>query len=95
MTYYFYTDQFLDLYENKIKGIFKVLDDMNKMPCQTTQVFVQNVFANWSNSPVLAVPKSHGIQEEDGFLIRHYVGDVFYNVVRFSTSFQIAGIILQ
>lgn len=74
---------FLDLYENKIHGIFKVLDDTGKMQCQTAAIFVQNIFANWKNSAVLAVPKSQEIRHTDGFVIRHYVGDVFYNVVSF------------
>lgn len=72
----------LDLYENRTKGIFKILDDTIKMQSQTTAIFVQNLFANWANSPTFAVPKTQKFLQNDGFIIRHYVGDVLYNVVR-------------
>ncbi|XP_031627793.1 myosin heavy chain 95F-like [Contarinia nasturtii] len=69
----------LDLYENKFKGVFKVLDDTGKIQCQTASNFLQNIFANWENNPILGVPKL----QNSGFIIRHFVGDVFYNVDNF------------
>lgn len=49
-----------------------------KMQCQTTENFVQNIFVNWANSQVLTAAKP---VQQTGFIIRHFVGDVFYNVV--------------
>lgn len=69
------------MFENKYTGIFKILDDTGKMQSQTTSDFVQNVFNNWTNTPILVKAKIRGIQENSGFIIRHFVGDVFYNVV--------------
>lgn len=66
------------MFENKYFGIFKVLDDTGKMQSQTASDFVQNSFTCWANSPILVKPK---IQQNTGFVIRHFVCDVFYNVV--------------
>lgn len=74
-----------------MKGIFKVLDDTGKMQCQTNLLFLQNIILNWKNNQILAKPKPQKVQVSDGFIIRHYVGDVFYNVVRIAifTTFKI------
>lgn len=85
IVYMSYCLLFTDIYENRFKGIFKLLDDTGKMQCQTAVNFVQNIFANWPNNPILAAPKPREIQQNAGFIlgfiIRHFVGDVFYNVV--------------
>lgn len=73
------------MFENKHFGIFKVLDDTGKMQSQTASDFVQNSFTYWANSPILVKPKIRGFQQNTGFIIRHFVGDVFYNVVSITT----------
>lgn len=69
------------MFENKYIGIFKALDDTGKMHSQTASDFIHNIFENWANSPILVKPKLRGIQENTGFIIRHFVGDVYYNIV--------------
>lgn len=69
------------MFENKYNGIFKILDDTGKMQSQTTSDFVQNVLNSWTNTPILVRPKIRGNEENSGFIIRHFVGEVFYNVV--------------
>lgn len=79
---YIYTNYlFQEIYENKVKGIFKLLDNTGKMQSQTEANFLENTFANWPNSQILTIPKPQNIHQNSGFIIRHFVGDVFYNVV--------------
>lgn len=64
-----------------------MLDDTGKMQCQTAANFVQNMFSTWPNDPILVEPKPLGAKQYAGFIIRHFVGDVFYNVMS-TTNFE-------
>lgn len=68
---------FLDVYENKFRGIFKLLNDTGKMQCLTVKDFVEIAFANWEKSSILARPRD----TQNGFIIRHFTGNVLYNTV--------------
>lgn len=50
------------------------------MQCQSTENFIGNIFSNWKNHPNITRPKPTSFQDEE-FIIRHFAGDVVYNVV--------------
>lgn len=43
--------------------------------------FIENMFISWPNDPSLTTPKPKQTQQNAGFIIRHFAGDVFYNAV--------------
>lgn len=57
-----------------------MLDDTMKIQCQNSEIFLQNIFSNWTNHLRLKKPKSPGLCHND-FIIRHFSSDVQYNAV--------------
>lgn len=70
----------LDLFDDSTSGIFRILDDSIRMSAQSTTDFIDNVFSKWKGNPNLTRPKSL-VSKIEGFVIRHFAGDVYYNVV--------------
>lgn len=70
------------------KGIFKILDDAMKIQCQNSEVFLENIFSNWKNHARLMKPKSTESNHNE-FIIRHFSGDVLYNVVGSTSYYKI------
>lgn len=70
-----------DIFENKCKGVFMVLDDTCKMNCHTSANFVQNAMKSWPKNSILVAPKPNKIENNAGFVIRHFLGDVLYDAV--------------
>lgn len=70
------------MFENRFKGLFKLLDDTCKMQYQDSKIFVQNVTKTWENDEILVESKTKQCAPHSGFIIRHFAGDVFYNAVR-------------
>lgn len=70
-----------DVFEDKSRGIFKLLDDVCKIQCQNTSNLVENIFAFWPNHPIIKKPKPTEIQQNAGFVIQHFAGEVLYDAV--------------
>lgn len=71
----------LDLFENKISGIFSQLDDECKMQLPKLENFMQQVTSTHGTSPFFT-----GIRTQDGnngFVIQHFAQKVSYNTVMF------------
>lgn len=66
---------FPDVFENKQKGLFKLLDNCGKLKCKDVGILVQNASTSWENSSRFIVSKSQD------FVIRHFTGDVIYKTV--------------
>lgn len=71
----------LDVFENKSKGIFQLLDDTCKIQCQNSTNFVENIISSWTNNKIISTPKPKEIHQDLGFKIQHFAGDVCYNAV--------------
>lgn len=69
----------LDLFDDKYNGIFAHLNNESKMPCPSAKNFTNNVHNSWKSTTFLTVPPKKSI--DDGFSIRHFAGDVFYDTV--------------
>lgn len=72
---------FPDVFEDKSRGIFKLLDDVCKIQCQNITNFVKNIFSFWPNHSIIMMPKPTQIQQNTEFIIRHFAGDVLYDTV--------------
>lgn len=70
-----------DIFENKCKGVFIMLDDTCKMARQTSANFVQSALKIWTNNSILVAPKPNKIKNNVGFVVRHFLGDVLYDAV--------------
>lgn len=64
--------------DDSCNGIFALLSNESKLPLQSTRNFIMNVHETWKDG--LVAQKSIA---EEGFTIRHFAGDVFYNAVNF------------
>lgn len=72
----------LDVFDHKFNGIFKILDDATKTQLDT-KIFFENILS--IKHPMIVKPKPTEIQNNE-FIIRHFVGDVGYNVVSIKYS---------
>lgn len=68
----------LDIFDDKSNGIFQILDDAIKIQCKNSQIFLENIFTCWKNNARLIKPRK---TESNEFIIRHFSGDVVYDVV--------------
>lgn len=81
---FFFSD--LDVFDNNNRGIFRTLDDSIKMQNQSTKHFIENILSNWKNHSNVSRSKPSAFQNEE-FIIRHFAGDVVYNVVSLFQQF--------
>lgn len=68
------------MFDHRSKGIFKILDDTMKIQCHSSKIFLGNIFSNWGNHARISKPKITELNHDE-FIIRHFSGDVLYNVV--------------
>lgn len=64
-----------------------MLDDTCKINCQTPPNFVQGIEKIWKVNSILVMPKPNKIQNNAGFVIRHFAGDVLYDAVSIKVYF--------
>lgn len=67
-----------DLIAERKFGIFSLLNDETKMPHPSVRNFTINIHNTWKSSTVLI---RHTQNVSDGFMVRHFAGDVFYKTV--------------
>lgn len=70
----------LDLFENKISGIFSQLDDECKMLSPKTQNFMLKVISIHGESPSISQIRAQ--DSHSGFVIQHFAQKVSYTAVR-------------
>lgn len=73
-----------DLFESKY-NIFSLLDEETKLPKPSSASFTNNLHSAWKDHSQLSVPRalrSHRtLRDEEGFIIKHFAGDVCYTTV--------------
>lgn len=74
-----YFKLFLGLIANKENGIFALLNDESKLNSPSAQKFTLKVHSSWKSFSGLTMPQKKDLGE--GFTIRHFAGDVYYNTV--------------
>lgn len=65
--------------DNKFNGIFALLNNESKVASPSVRNFTTNVNRFWKSNPSLIL--SHKKNIEEGFSIRHFAGEVFYDTV--------------
>uniref|UniRef100_A0A158Q7T3 Myosin motor domain-containing protein n=1 Tax=Elaeophora elaphi TaxID=1147741 RepID=A0A158Q7T3_9BILA len=77
----------IELFEQKLYGIFDLLDNESRLPCSSTQHFTQTVHEAYNCHPCLMVPRSsrdhRTLRDDEGFIICHYAADVCYETAQF------------
>jgi len=85
-----YTDNsnIIDICEGKEKGIFPSLDSVCKAPKATDETLANQLHENHGKSKILCRPKaakgkdkSKAITDKEGFILKHFAGDVTYSVL--------------
>ncbi|MCP9262099.1 MYO6 protein [Dirofilaria immitis] len=76
-----------ELFDQKLYGIFELLDNESRLPRSSTQHFTTTVHEIHTGHPCLMVPRlSHHhrtMRDDEGFIIRHYAADVCYDTAQF------------
>ena len=85
-----YTDNssIIEICEGKEKGIFPSLDSVCKAPKATDETLANQLHENHGKSKILCRPKAAkgaggkkgGITDKEGFILKHFAGDVTYAV---------------
>ncbi|XP_055307856.1 myosin heavy chain 95F-like [Sitodiplosis mosellana] len=79
----------IELIESKSNGIFALLDEESKLPKPSFDHFTLEVHKAWNGHIRLMLPRAsrfkghRTLRDEEGFLIRHFAGDVSYNTSQF------------
>lgn len=78
--------KFSDLYENSTTGIFCLLGNECKVKNPSLENFTRNVYRNWEGHSAFVAIKpsikdSKYLTSTNGFIIRHFAGDVTYATV--------------
>ncbi|KAM3718976.1 Unconventional myosin-VI [Dirofilaria immitis] len=77
----------IELFDQKLYGIFELLDNESRLPRSSTQHFTTTVHEIHTGHPCLMVPRlSHHhrtMRDDEGFIIRHYAADVCYDTAQF------------
>jgi len=86
-----YTDNsaIIDICEGKEKGIFPCLDSTCKAPKATDETLASALHENHARTKILCRPKASGggkgkktgISDKEGFILKHFAGDVTYSVL--------------
>jgi hypothetical protein len=83
-----YTDNsnIIEICEGKEKGIFPSLDSVCKAPKATDETLANQLHENHGRSKILCRPKAQkgkkgGITDKEGFILKHFAGDVTYSVL--------------
>ena len=69
----------INMLELKPDGIFLLLDTQCKMPNGSEGGFVKAVNEAHAKSPFLARPRQAKLREDEGFIVKHFAGDVTYH----------------
>uniref|UniRef100_A0A7S2JLY7 Myosin motor domain-containing protein n=1 Tax=Cyanoptyche gloeocystis TaxID=77922 RepID=A0A7S2JLY7_9EUKA len=72
----------LDMIEKRPGGILSILDEQNKLPKCTDKTFTMKVHETFKAHKKLKEPrtiKGSGVSKEEGFVVKHFAGDVLYN----------------
>ncbi|VDK81860.1 unnamed protein product [Onchocerca ochengi] len=76
-----------ELFEQKLSGIFELLDNESRLPQSSTQHFTTTVHETHICHPCLMVPRlsrhHRMMRDNEGFIIRHYAADVCYDTAQF------------
>ncbi|EJW85609.1 hypothetical protein WUBG_03480 [Wuchereria bancrofti] len=76
-----------ELFEQKVYGIFELLDNESRLPRSSTQHFTRAVHEAHICHPCLMVPQSsprhRTMRDDEGFIICHYAADVCYDTAQF------------
>uniref|UniRef100_A0AAF5Q2Z8 Myosin motor domain-containing protein n=1 Tax=Wuchereria bancrofti TaxID=6293 RepID=A0AAF5Q2Z8_WUCBA len=77
----------IELFEQKVYGIFELLDNESRLPRSSTQHFTRAVHEAHICHPCLMVPQSsprhRTMRDDEGFIICHYAADVCYDTAQF------------
>lgn len=73
--------------DHKYIGIFAHLNNESKLKVPSGKNFTSNVHKSWSSMYLSVKPKK---SIEEGFLIRHFAGDVFYDTVSENRIFKLS-----
>ena len=71
----------LKMFENRSKGIFALLDDVSRLGESSDAQFLQKQKRTWKKSSA-STPRLHS-DAATSFRVKHYAGDVSYNVTGF------------
>uniref|UniRef100_A0A915Q8B6 Uncharacterized protein n=1 Tax=Setaria digitata TaxID=48799 RepID=A0A915Q8B6_9BILA len=76
-----------ELFEQKLYGIFELLDNESRLPQSSTQHFTTTLHQIHACHPCLMVPRSsrhhRTMRDDEGFIICHYAADVCYDTAQF------------
>jgi myosin heavy subunit len=82
-----YTDNsaIIEICEGKEKGIYPSLDSVCKTPKATDETLANQLHENHARTKILCRPKTQkgakkGISDKEGFILKHFAGDVTYSV---------------
>ncbi|EJD76471.1 myosin-VI [Loa loa] len=77
----------IELFEQKLHGIFELLDNESRLPRSSAEHFTRTVHEAHMYHPCLMVPRSsrrhYTMRDDEGFIICHYAGDVCYDTAQF------------
>ncbi|KAL3994918.1 Myosin head (motor domain) family protein [Acanthocheilonema viteae] len=77
----------IELFEQKLYGIFELLDNESRLPQSSTQHFTRTVHETHTSHPCLMVPRSsrchRTMRDDEGFIICHYAADICYDTAQF------------
>lgn len=85
VTEYSQNEHIISLIESQPTGIFALLNEESKLPNPSCTRFTTKVHNTWKSNVDLLAPKSLKIpiKDEDGFVIRHFIGAVCYKTVKY------------
>lgn len=69
----------IDLLEKPPNGIFRLLDSQCKAPNASEEALCKELNQLHAKGGFLAPPRLRRMRDEEGFIVRHYAGDVAYH----------------
>ncbi|KAI3385801.1 hypothetical protein SNEBB_000842 [Seison nebaliae] len=87
--HYIDNEDCIDLIENRIKGVFHLLDEESKLPACRPDHFTSEVHLRNRGHFRIDFPRKsrlkcyRGLRDDEGFLIRHFAGAVVYQTHQF------------
>lgn len=80
---YSQNEHIISLIESRPTGIFALLNEESKLPIPSYTCFTTKVHNAWKANVDLLTPRSlqMPMKDEDGFVIRHFIGTVYYETV--------------
>lgn len=81
------TSEVLEIIEGRSVGLYSILDEQNKLPTGSDEMFLKKVLNNANRFKTLTAPKGNDVRKypfmKYNFIIQHFAGKVSYNVTNF------------